>query len=464
MRENISMKKWLIAIVLIILSSMGVACGKDPSISYAKTEICINFDETYTIDKDDIKIENSKDDCTISIIDTNIAELDGLKIIPKTKGSTTIRFELKDEGVYADIPLIVTHIIFATTAEVEMSSVVININELDEFYNKITLNEGCNEQPQISYDRNVIGYNYITGKIEPVAVGTTTVVVMFNSCNVSFSVVVIDKVYTTAIEVEDCTMFVGDSGEFEYSVFPAIANTFRFYSFSDKLQVLGNGQYVAVSAGEVDVFVEYWVEENTPVVKSFKVNIIEELESFDFSIMNEDGSACKYFLKEKNYKIIIPDVENVTSDAITISNNFAVDNIVINDNTIKISGTFVAVGEQSILVQINSNGNDIKVSHSYEVYQKTDLQIVAKWSAYTQQPYVDGKYHIKLEETADYPSYLKFILTLNGVTVSDSFKVYDITNNKTEISSTFRPAATGEYTICIEFMGENIGEIIIVVE
>ena len=78
------MKKWLIAIILIIISSMGVACGKDPSISYAKELIQINFDEVYTIDKKDIKIEHSKEDCTITILDTDIAELDGLKIIPKT--------------------------------------------------------------------------------------------------------------------------------------------------------------------------------------------------------------------------------------------------------------------------------------------------------------------------------------------------------------------------------------------
>ena len=458
------MKKWLIVFVLIIVSSLGVACGKDPSISYAKDYIQINFDETYTIDEDDIKIEHSKEDCTITILDTNIAELDGLKIVPKTKGSTSIRFELKDEGVFVDIPLTVTHIIFATTAEVENSAVVININNTDEIYNRITLNDGCNEQPQISYDSNVIGYNYITGKIVPVAVGSTNVVVLFNSCNVSFSVIVIDKVYTTAMEVDNHTIYVGDSGEFEYSVFPELANTYRFYSFSNKLTVLENGQYVAVSAGEVDVFVEYWVEENTPVVKTFKVNIIEELEEFDFSIQNEDGSICKYFLKEKNYKIVVPDVKNVSSDAITVSNNFLVDNIQIVDDRVEILGKFNSVGEQIVRLEISSNGNLVEKEHSYTVNQIADIEIMAKWSAYNQQPYNDGKYHIKLEETTDYPSYLKFSLSLNGVAISDSFKVYDITNTKTEISSTFRPTATGEYTIIVEFMGEEIGEIVVVVE
>ena len=56
------MKKWLIAIILIFVSSIGVACGETPSISYAKSHIRVNFDETYTIDTEDIKIENSKNE------------------------------------------------------------------------------------------------------------------------------------------------------------------------------------------------------------------------------------------------------------------------------------------------------------------------------------------------------------------------------------------------------------------
>ena len=359
------MKKWFVAVILILLSSLGVACGKDPVISYAKDQIQINFDETYTIDEGDITIEHSKEDYVVSILNTDIAVLDGLTIIPKCKGNTSIRFALKDEGVFVDVPLIVTHVIFATTAEVENTSVVININNEDKVYNRITLNEGCNEQPQISYDSNVIGYNYITGEIVPVAVGSTNVVVMFNACNVSFSVVVIDKVYTTAIEVDDHTVFVGDSGEFKYSVFPALANTYRFYSFSNNLQVADSGEYVAISAGVFDVYVEYFVDENTPVVKSFKVNVIEELDGFDFDIYNVDGSICKYILKEKSYKIVILDIQNVVREDIVVSNNFVVSNIQILEDKIEIVGSFSAIGEQTILVQITSNGSIVEQSYLY---------------------------------------------------------------------------------------------------
>lgn len=458
------MKKWLIAIILIIVSSMGVACGKDPSISYAKKQIQINYDETYTIDEDDIKIEHSKEDYTISILNTEIAELDGLKIVPKSKGDTSIRFELEDEGVYIDIPLIVTHIIFATNAEVEETSIVININNTDEVYNRITLNEGCNEQPRISFNSNIISYNYITGKIVPIAVGTTNVVVMFNACNISFSVVVIDKVYTSAIEVDNHKVYVGDSGVFKYSVFPELANTYKFYSFSNKLQVSESGEFLAIFPGEVDVFVEYYSSENTPIVKSFKVNIIEELESFDFSIKNIDGSESKYYLKEKSYKIVIPNVENITSDDITVSNNFIVKSCEIESGVIEIQGDFLAKGEQELLIEIKSNGNVIERSHLYQVYCVKDVEIVAKWSAYNQQPYNDGKYHIKLDETPNYPSYLRFSLTLNGVNITDSFKVYDVTNTKSDVSTIFTAETIGEYVLRFEFMGENIGDIIIVVE
>ena len=226
------MKKWLAIIILIVSSYMCVACGKTPTISYAKSEIQINFDETYTIVKEDIKVEHSKNNYTVTVLDTDIAELDGLTIKPKKEGRTTLRFAIEDEDVYVDIPLTVTYIIYATSAEIESKNVVININLEQEVYNSITLNEGCNEKPQVSFDRNVISYDYITGKIVPVKVGITNIVVLYNACNVSFSVTVIDVVYTAAIEVNEHRVYVGNSGTFEYSVYPQLANTYTFSCFS----------------------------------------------------------------------------------------------------------------------------------------------------------------------------------------------------------------------------------------
>ena len=458
------MKKWIIAIILIIVSSMGVACGKDPSISYAKSQIQINFDETYTIDEDDIEIKHSKKDCVISILDTDIAELDGFQIIPKKEGNTSIRFAIKGEDVYIDIPLIVTHIIYATNAEIEQNNIVININYQNDVFNRITLNEGCNEQPQVSYNKEVISYDYITGKIAPVAVGTTNVVVLYNACNVSFTVIIIDKVYTTAVEIEDHTIYVGNSGVFEYNVFPELANTYKFYSFSDKLQVSDNGDYVANSSGEVDVFVEYYTSENTPVVKTFKVNIKEEINNFDFSIKNTDNSECKYILKEKSYKLIISNVNNVSRDDIKVSNEFIIEDVLIGNDSVEVSGKFSNTGKQIVVIEITSNGNIVSSSSEYDVYQISDIKITAKWSIYNQQQYPDGKYHIKLEETPNYPSYLKFSLNINDVIITDTFKVYDVTNTKTEISKTFTPSSIGEYILMFEFMEEEIGNISIVVE
>ena len=161
------MKKWLAIIILILSSCVCVACGKTPTISYAKSEIQINFDEIYTIDKEDIKVEHSKKDYTVTILNKDIAELDGLTIKPKKEGKTSLRFAIEDEDVYIDVPLTVTYIIYATSAEIESQDVVININLEQEIYNRITLNEGCNEKPQVSFDRNIISYDYITGKIIP---------------------------------------------------------------------------------------------------------------------------------------------------------------------------------------------------------------------------------------------------------------------------------------------------------
>ncbi len=458
------MKKWLSIIILILSSFMCVACGKTPTISYAKSEIQINFDETYTIEEDDITIKHSKKDCVISIINTDIAELDGLTIKPKTEGRTYIRFSIKDEDTYIDIPLTITHIIYATSAEIESQNVVVNINLEDEVYNRITLNEGCNEQPKISYDRNVISYDYITGKIVPVKVGTTNVVVLYNACNVSFCVTVIDIVYTAAIEVEDQVVYVGNTGTFEYSVYPQLSNTYSFYCNSPQLIVTEGGNYTASGVGEVTVYVNYYTGENVPAIKTFKVRIVEELETFDFVVLKEDNSDAKYYLKELDYRIVINDITNVEEDDLVISNNFNVDKIEIKENSIEILGTFVATGVQEIVIGITSNGKVVNSRNEYTINNIDDIEIVAKWSAYNQQPYSDGKYYIKLEETPSLPSYLRFSLSVNGVNISEEFKMYDITSSKEEVSANFNPTSTGEFIFLFEFLGVEIGEAIVVVE
>ena len=458
------MKKWLAIIILILSSCMCVACGKTPTISYAKSEIQINFDETYTIDEDDITIEHSKEGYQVTILDTEIAELDGMTIKPKTKGKTYLRFAIEKEDIYIDIPLTITHIIYATSAEIENQNVVINITLEDEVYNRITLNENCNEQPQVSYDRNIISYNYITGKIVPVKVGTTNVVVLYNACNVSFSVTVIDIVYTSAIEVEDHIVYVGNSGTFEYSVYPRLANTYSFFCSSDKLTVSEKGEYIANSVGQVDVYVNYYIAENTPAMKTFKVNVVEEIESFDFSILNENGTEARYYLQELTYKLEIPNISNVSEEDVVVSDNFKVESIEIKDNSIDIIGAFEEAGEQLVKIDIASNGDIVSKEKEYAVYEISDIEIVAKWSAYKQQPYSDGKYHIKLVETPDYPSYLRFSLTINNTNISEQFKVYDITSEKVETQESFYPTSTGEFQFQFEFLGVVVGEIIVVVE
>ncbi len=459
------MKKILSFFILIILSFVCVACGKDPSISYAKQKIQINFDETYTIDSKDIKIEDSDNDYIITILNTDIALIDKLTIYPKSKGETYVRFQIKGEKVYTDVPLVVTHDVYATSATIENSNVVLDINSTTEVFNRVTTNAGCNEVPLVTYNNNVVSYDYITGKLTPVAVGTTTVVVLFNNCNVSFNVTVIDNIYTTKVEVEDHILYVGNEGKFNYEVFPDLANTYRFYTFAtDLLDVNAKGEYVAKAEGEAVVIVEYYIAENTPVSKVFDVKIIAELESFEFDIVNTDSTNAKYYLKEKDYKIVINNIENIKEDDVVVSDNFEIKDFVVGDDNISITGNFVSSGEQTVEVNITSNGNMVTREKSVDIYELSDISIIAKWSGYPQETYQDGKYHIRLENSKDYACYLKFQLAIDDSPINDTFKVYDITTTKTEITTTFTPENVGEVTLQFEFLSVIVGEIIIVVE
>ena len=257
---------------------------------------------------------------------------------------------------------------------------------------------------------------------------------------------------------------MGNSGTFEYSVYPRLANTYSFFCLSDKLTVSEKGEYIANSVGEVDVYVNYYIAENTPAMKTFKVNIIEEIESFDFSILNENGTEARYYLQELIYKLEIPNISNVSEEDVVVSDNFKVESIEIKDNSIDIIGAFEEAGEQLVKIDIASNGDIVSKEKEYAVYEISDIEIVAKWSAYKQQPYSDGKYHIKLVETPDYPSYLRFSLTINNTNISEQFKVYDITSEKIETQESFYPTSTGEFQFQFEFLGVVVGEIIVVVE
>ncbi|MGN0961317.1 MAG: hypothetical protein ACI4PF_03870 [Christensenellales bacterium] len=464
------MKKIVTYLILIISSAMFMACGKDPAIYYSRNEITINMGYNYVISSSDIQVRNSSSEYEIVSLDENIVEVNGYIVTPKQEGKTTIRIQLIDNNsIKFDIKVIVTNINYAKDVSVLNEKIYININNTNIIYNPLTLNEGCNEVPELTYDSKIIDYDYLSGKITPKALGETSVIVLFRNCNVSFKVYVIDKIFTKSLVVEDCTIVEGYEGKFNFQVFPDNANTFNFFSTSNLINVSSDGSYKSLGVGEATIYCEYTTSlESTPILLSFKCNIIENFSDFEVEIVNvNNGQVSNYYLLESMYRLRIY-AEGVSENNIKIIGNISsISNIKTDSSGLYLDFYFKNSGENEIGVEMSFDGVSVVLKHTKTVVvnRLTDIEIKAKWSAYFQSPRDDGKYYLSLENDGLKANYLNFVPYLNDVFVNEELKLYNVTSQgRSEVSSTFRPIDIGEYDFVFQIMGVDIGEITVVVE
>lgn len=461
------MKKILPCIILILCCCLCVACscGKDASISYANKTITVNVGDVYEIHDKDIEILYSTRKYSVIIEDESIATIDGMKIVPKKKGNTKIRFELTEEdGVYCEVNLIVTHNIFASVVSVEDKNVKIDINENMIAYNKISLNAGCNEVPQVTYDRTIIDYDYKSGRILGVREGETTVVVMYKACSVSFNVVVVGDVYVKLVETRDYEIYQTSAGKFEIGLFPDTANMYEFECDSDMLNIDKDGSYYAVSTGDVVVNIKYKTSEGSEYsYKPFNVKVLEPIDSFDVKLTNTEDKACSYYFIENKHRICISGVKNLEFENLAFSSNITIDSYYMNGTRLYIDFYFKNTGDNSVKIDMNLGGQ-LQLSETVSVHVDSYENIVvkAKWFVNSQYPLSDGKYHLYINSTTK-PTYLKFSLEVNGVVMEENYKLYNVsTGTKVEIVDKFEPTIAGEYKLQFECDGEVLKTIWVV--
>lgn len=455
---------------------MCFACGKDPDISFVYDQIFVNMGEIYTIEDDDIKIDDSKHGYEIIIQDTTIAKIENMVIIPLKKGETRIRFQLEeDSDVYYEIPLIVTNNVYATSAQIEKENVQINMHISTMATNKVTLNEGCNEYPTITYDKDVIGYNYQTGVITAKKEGSTTVVILFGSCNVSFKVNVVNVVYTKQLEVNDCTVYNGSSGVFGVNVFPDNANTFEFYTTSVNIDVEKNGSFTAKSCGDATITIKYLPSEDSEYMfKTFKVNIIELPEGLEATISSVDGAEINYFLKEKQYKITIVSPIEVSREKLAFSENILVQNIDIQGNKIDVNFTFKEAGNVGVCIYVNLDEyTRLEKTINVDVNSYDDIKVSARWFIYEQSAHADGKYHVYLNAGNNVADSLKFSLVIDSRVIDENYKVYQVVSGGRILvldaltdskQYNFEPTDIGEFNFEFVINDTVIESIVVLVE
>lgn len=442
------MKRGLFCLILIFLCSICFGCKYDPSISFLHGNISINIDTNYTVDNDDVIIRNSKSDFEIIVLNKDIAEVQGKKIIPKSKGVTILRFQLKDNNsIKCDVELIVTNIIYAKNATIENDYIQINLRESTEEYNPITLNDNCNEVPNVVFNNEIIDYNYQTGKITAKSVGNTTVQVLFKGCNVSFDVRVVDTVYASYMNVKDVIVFTGTEGKFNFEIVPYYANMYSFFGDSDLIDVEKNGNFFAKETGNCVIYYEYYKDENTSKLETFNVKIIDKIEKFDFTIVDKDteNSIDKLFVN-RQYRIRFPSIDWIEKEDISISDNISFSAIQSDKKGLYLDFYFKNTGENIICINVNVSGYLFSETQEVVVYDYSDLKLYSK-IAFVPQSNDKNEFELSLSGVNNS---LVFMLMLKGEEIDESFNVYLIEGNeKIKVSNVFVPELVGEYRFLI---------------
>lgn len=468
------MKKFFALLILILSSTMCFACGKDAYISYKREEVYLNLGSTYHVPSGDITVHNSSSDYEIISLDDSVAVISGNVIYSVAEGETTIRIRLvENSAIFKDFRLVVTNIKYVENATIKDERVYVNMGKEEEVYNPIIYgNSDANEVPEVSYNKDIIDYDYKTGKITPKALGDTVVIVLFRDCNVSFRVSVINEIYALSLEVPDCTLLNGYSGKFVFSIFPDNANTYSFFTpTNDYIEVNDDGSYVTKGVGKTTAYCSYLSELNgTPKLISFQVEIIEKVDNIDVWVQNTNSQEENgYFLKENKYRLRI-DNKGISSQNIYISGVGLASEITENANGLYVDFFFTKTGKNEIIVEVKLDGYNSIISNksSYTVGAIGDIQVAGFWSIYPNPiaKQKDGKYHIFLDGNGD-PSvvtYIRFGGILNDVVINE-IDVYMLINDNREImnSNTFLPTAKGEYSFEFEYNGNLIGRASVVV-
>lgn len=447
--------------MLVILP--GCACGKNPEISYKYNSITINIGDTYEISDEDIDIQYATRDYRVVVLDEDIACVSGNVITPLKKGQTTIRISL-DEETYVEVPLKVTHIVYAQDASIVSDLVRINLTSDNIAYNKILLSEGCNEVPRVTYERDIIDFDYTTGKITAKQPGETTVVVLFRNCNVSFRVIVSDKVFVKEFIIDDHKMFVGNEGEFNFSVFPSSANVYSFSTDSKIINVSKEGRYKALNSGKATIAVEYGKSDTQVENIEFEVEIIGPITDLTTTITQENGEAVDYLLVDEIYKLTLSNITLVSTEDITLEGGVGVSEIKEVTNGYDVYFAYNSSGNVKIDVVIDMGGGlEFVKKITTRVFGYEDIEVVGRWSYYELSP-TNNVYGLRLGGGESEPSYINFVLKIDEYEVSQDYKIYDISSGvRVEVERNFEPTEIGEYLLEFVISGRSIKTVKIMV-
>lgn len=389
--------KFLIAILAMMLLS---GCGKTDNgsssgLAFAESGIIyatdINFTKTTFTQYvgDSLKLNaigivispsNANVKPTYAIDNTDVATLDANKITfvhtgqvkltvsiligAKTYKTSTATFNVEIKPIYA------SSIVF----EKEYLSVDIK----DTATNIMTINPvDYNKSITVTSKYGYVDYNYITGLITPISVGSDIVTVEVDTGNdsliKSFNVDITNYIFATDISnitfnnakiKDEVNIFVGDIVNIKYDITPSDYNMgVEILSSNDNI-VITNNTFEAMSIGTTDLTIR--VKSSLGVLeKKIIVNISKPIDSIDFVLKYNEQLVEEYYTNTIYYLYV--------SDNIVDYSNLTIENCIYEyyqNNIFKIKF-------------VNAKSNTIKISYT----DSSDISYVARSSNHTYYVY-----------------------------------------------------------------------------
>lgn len=414
--------KFLIAIFAMILLSGcgGTDKGSSSGLAVAESGIIyatdINFTKT-TYNQyvgDSIKLNslgleispsNANVKPTYSIDNTDVATLDANKItfvhIGQVKLTVSILIGTKTYKTSTATFNVEIKPIYASSIVFEKDYLSVDIK--DTATNIMTITPvDYNKSVTVTSKYGYVDYNYITGLITPISVGSDIVTVEVDtgsdSLVKSFNVDITNYIFATDISnisfnninIEDeVNIFVGDTVNIKYDITPSDYNMgVEILSSNDNI-VITNNTFEANCIGSANITIR--VQSSLGVLeKKIKVNISNPIDSIDFVLKYNEQLVDEYYTNTIYYLYVsdnIVDYSNLTIENCTYE--YYQDNIFkirfnnSKSNTIKISYT----DSSDISYVTRSN------SHTYNVYNVindinlglyfNDLELIPNHLVYT---------------------------------------------------------------------------------
>ncbi len=347
-------------------------------IQFTIDDVTLCVGDTYVIGDDQVVMIPSDANVkhTFSSDNSDIASVKGNVITAKAIGSTVVRVMAKRDSstsVFDTINVSVVKVpVYCTYHHFASGSVVVENGSTST--NRFSYNQDTDYTPVVSYDHGgVVSYDLATGTITTLANGTDRVNVTCRTGKESYvteSFVVTVVTYIESISIvnasDTMTFYMGDSGKFEYSIYPVNATVQPVFVGNSVLSVDPQGNYVATNIGSGNISVEYVTVGGVRTTKTYNVVVLPLPTEINMHINGANHLAVNTGVDDSyyTYQLTISsniNFESVDLDKITLSD--------LNNNMVNIISKRVDNGnivlDVTFDVASTYNLSITYVSHSY---------------------------------------------------------------------------------------------------